>query len=221
MRRQNLLAIPLLAKGNDMFIHHDHKCVFVHITKTAGISITSVFFPPGKRPKPPHHEAPKQLIKEHPELWNNYFSFAFVRNPWDRLISAFFYRRRVAYKDTQDNKPISPIEQVILEYDGDFETFIINVDKILLSRALHFRPQLSWILGDDKKPFGIDFIGRFENLQEDFNYVCEQIKMPSTELPKLWTSEHKYYIEHYNNITKDIIAHIYKEDIEYFNYKFE
>ena len=66
----------------------------------------------------------------------------------------------------------------------------------------------------------IDFVGRFENIQKDFNTICGKINIPQMELPKANPSNHSYYKDYYNKHTIDLIANAYKEDIDIFNYEF-
>ena len=66
----------------------------------------------------------------------------------------------------------------------------------------------------------LDFIGRFENLENDYKYICQKIGL-TTKLPHVRASKHKHYTEYYDDETREIIADRYAKDIEYFGYKFE
>ena len=69
----------------------------------------------------------------------------------------------------------------------------------------------------------VDFVGRFENLKKDWEYVAEKINVEK-ELPHLRKSigkNKKHYSEYYDEKSKNIIQKLYKHDIKYFKYKFQ
>ena len=67
----------------------------------------------------------------------------------------------------------------------------------------------------------VDYIGRFENLHNDFKTVCKTIGLPNMKLRHLNRTHHKHYSKYYDEQTKQIVTQIYKKDIEAFDYKFE
>ena len=199
-------------------ISHTHKCIFVHIPKTGGTSVLHSMprklkpFPHGwdrKFKKYRQHFTMSELLKHgyiNSEQFSLYFKFAFVRNPWDRFLSEFAYRKRLHGKS----------------FPCGFKEFLINGQGDTQRRAAikqHIRPQCEFVC-DESENWLVDFIGRFENFQEDFKLACDKIGLHTQELPRKNKSEHKHYTEYYNDETRQIVAEKYAKDIEYFGYEF-
>jgi len=188
-------------------ISHKHKFIFVHIPKVAGFSITSRLGVPVVG-----HRTLSSILKNNTGCIG-YLKLAFVRNPWDRTVSAFHYMRKGGcgehnqddYRDFKKyfNEPKS------------FEEFIkSNTFNAVVDNQQHFKAMTYYLDGN------LDFIGRFENLQEDFDIVCDKIGIPQQKLPHKNKSKHKHYTEYYDDETREIVAEKYAKDIEYFGYKF-
>lgn len=180
-------------------INHELKFIFIHIPKTGGNSIKKLLGIQGHE-----HKKFSLCSKGYPD----YFSFAFTRNPWDRLVSSFFYLEQGGMgKRDQKNYDhyINGLSftQFVLKYQND----IIGIN--------HFREQYFYLDGN------LSFIGKFENIQEDFDIICDKIGIPQQQLPHKNTTKHKHYTEYYDEETKQIVAEKYAKDIEYFGYKFE
>jgi hypothetical protein len=93
-----------------------------------------------------------------------------------------------------------------------FEQFINNP----VGRKL--QNQLDWITINGE--IEVDFIGRHEYLQEDFNVVCDYLSFEPITLPVYNKTDHEHYSTYYNEDTKAIVAELFAKDIEYFGYKF-
>lgn len=187
-------------------ISHKHKCIFVHIIKTGGESIERSF-----RGNKQHRFAKTYKKQIGDKKWNNYFTFTFVRNPWDKMVSQYFYIK----KHIKEKYKLT-FREFILEFKSCSESEYINGKGI----PVKFNPiQLPWILDDDGNCL-VDYIGRFENLQQDFHIICDKIGIPRRQLPHLNKTNHKHYTEYYDDETRQIVAEKYAKDIEYFGYEF-
>lgn len=164
------------------------------------------------------------------QFYGNAFKFTFVRNPWDRIVSLYRSylndstllsnlagRRRA--KGTSHRFESRYTLDSSAEGFRDFIDYLstINIVKIGLYNRKewsHFNSQLAWIPND------IDFVGKFENLENDFNFVCDQIGHPLIELPHKNKTEGVPYRELYDKDSRNIIHKMYKDEIERFGYEF-
>ena len=137
------------------------------------------------------------------QVWNNYFKFTFVRNPWDRYISfcSFIHRENPKFQKTP-------------------ELFLRRmIDKPEIRQRILFRPQVELICDNNNIPL-VDFIGKYENLQEDYDKICKKIGVSSQVLEQLNASNHKPFREYYNDSLFQKVNEFYNLDISTFNYTF-
>lgn len=229
-----------------------YQAIFIHVPKVAGQSIEHFFLDklnitkkdalplligpnPNSNQGPPKlaHLTALELLKyKHisPENFNTYFKFAFVRNPWSRAVSF--------YKFLGFQSFIS-FEKFVLEY---LSAKNWNDEK----RYWFVRPQAEFVV-DEESAILVDFIGKIENINEDFNFVLKRLNFEPAKLPyinKFKNSYHKKfhtlkkhpelifkqiisqanhfknYKDYYNSTTKKIVGTIYSQDIDLFKYSF-
>jgi hypothetical protein len=239
-----------------MIISHKHKFVYVHIPKTGGTSIKDALAPYGQRftfhegYKIPNLRRPgaSSTSVYHPTAseirdyflkmgwdWDAYFKFSFIRNPWDQLVSAYYYRDAYLSENSRYSKKVKWLFDIMSacrfvsksnpRVEKIYNKFLTikkrhpKFESILKNTPLTNIAATLWCLDTDDSTM-LDFIGRFENLQEDFNTVCNKIGISRQELPHNNKSKHKHYTEYYTDETRDIVAEKLAMDIEYFGYKF-
>ncbi len=130
------------------------------------------------------------------------FMFTFVRNPWDRVVSAFHWLQQ--YRGQYGGRTFQQFVKMDLKPAGtDIEG--------------HFRPQAPTFLCDGE-PIPNMFVGRFERLREDWAFVADKLKVQKT-LPHLTKSRHKPYADCYDDECARIVGSLYAEEIEALGYK--
>lgn len=142
------------------------------------------------------------------EKYNNYHKVSFVRNPWDRTVSQYFFYKYKLNKRHYENKKMKTYK--------NFKTFVLK--GIEMGR----RPwlQQSFFICDKAGDILVNDVYKYENLQEGFNELCNKFYFPKWRLPHKNKTNHKHYTEYYDEETKQIVAEKYAQDIEYFEYKF-
>ncbi len=209
----NRLREGISDEGYSLKPFDDFQCIFIHIPKCAGQSVRNTLF---DNLQPGHINAYSYQYIFPRSIYNRYFKFTFVRNPWDRLVSAYFFMKSGGAHKKDQNWT----DQNLAMYP-DFSTFVL--EGLQLSRIQawpHFRPQVDFLRGQNGK-IELDFIGRFENLQEDFNHVRDHLGQRGELLFINQTKTiREHYQTYYSDELREIAADVYKEDIEAFDYRF-
>jgi chondroitin 4-sulfotransferase 11 len=202
-------------------ISHDYRCIFTHVPKTAGKSVRALFgLPEFERDYKPNGEN-IELAFGHRRLceldskpyFTDYFKFATVRNPFDRIVSAYFYLDNGGC-NSEDEKFRA---EHLARYNHCFSAFVEDLP--ILIAAPHFQPQVHWICNDEGRLL-VDFLGRYENLRADMHVVGKAIGLSFNMLPVINASKHAPYRDYYDQRTKRRVEQLYGNDIEIFSYRF-
>ena len=205
-----------------MIVSHKHKFIFFAVPKTATHAVREalrahlgpddweqqMLFGKDVSPIPQiaalrHGHISVQQIKPFigPDAWDDYFKFAFVRNPYDRYISTFFFLTRDQQLQGQDESAL--LKQAIQ-------------NPRFTSRLL-VEPQSKMLLNPDGS-LGIDFLAKYETIQEDFDRICERIGIPSKVLIEKNASEHKTSDSYYDGELRRLVSDFYQPDFDLLGY---
>lgn len=226
-------------------ICRDYNCLYVHIPKTAGQSVEQFFMdllgldwehdrealllqsnddPARGTEKLAHLSASEYVDCGYlpQQEFSAYFKFSFVRNPWSRILSEYRYRNyfhHLSFRDFVLNKLPRP------GWDDQYR---------------HVMPQYD-MLHDRQGNLLVDFVGRFETLQQDFDKVCERLGIVDSRLPHRNRSDKKSrdlkrkirnflfmngenrfqnMAEFYDDETREAVTEYYRQDIDTFGYEF-
>jgi hypothetical protein len=192
-----------------------NKVIFIHIPKAAGTSILSAL---AKNKKIRRDHAPWYVYNNY-NRWKfeHYFKFAFVRNPYDRAVSTY------EYLANGGNKTDDMFFKEYFEKHGiDFEKFVLEyLDCNRLQEHILFKPQYLFIY-DFQGNLKVDFVGRFESIDEDFEKLAEKIPLLQ-QLPKLNISKKRasYKTYYKNPVVVKKIQELYGKDFELLGYSKE
>ena len=151
------------------------------------------------------------------EDWDKYFRFAFVRNPWERLVSWYSMV-------TKFRKSGNELWQYVRENSSNFEEFIHNcTDEVEIRDGVYYSfayNQLDYVTDEDGDLL-VDFIGRLENFDDDVRRVFDRVGVEIELVPHRNRSKHTHYSAFYTPETEEIVRQRFERDIEYFGYEFE
>jgi len=201
-------------------ISADRRWLFVHIQKTGGDAVRTAL---GLKTDDPHkHLLASELRALYGDAyWRQCFKFTFVRNPWDRLVS--WWSKIDASRGAHSNgTALNRFQSFVLQRATTFEGFLMNCDEEIVDedgRKWIYRNQLDY-LTDSTGELLVDFVGRFETLQQDFASVTQQLFRDPIQLPYVNQSKHHRYPEYYTPALAQMVARRYRRDIEAFGYVF-
>ncbi|MDO6760238.1 sulfotransferase family 2 domain-containing protein [Tamlana sp. 2_MG-2023] len=213
-------------------ISHKHKCIFIHIPKTAGSSINK-YLTEGKsfdwripnyeylygwcpeRQIHMQHATAKQMLELElvtQQQWDEYYKFTFVRNPWDRAYSDYLW----VMKDTGTK--------------GSFEDFLLKKGgfSVVLSdktkkefRGDHLLKQTEFFDTNKNQQFSVNKVGRFENLKEDLSEIKEilGIKNDKKYFEKKNSNKMAFY-DFYQINQINLVKRQYQKDIDLLEYNY-
>jgi len=98
-------------------------------------------------------------------------------------------------------------------------TYGEDKDPFYYNNPRSFQPQVDW-LKDDEDRIEIDFVGKFESLNKDFEHIKHSIGLTDASLPHLNASTRAKYQSYYNDETREIVANWFREDVAVFEYEF-
>ncbi|HGG0540966.1 TPA: sulfotransferase family protein [Campylobacter jejuni] len=195
--------------------HDKYKCIFIHVPKVAGSSIERVIYQTNKWLV--GHVKASDYTKFDKDKFDSYFSFGFVRNPYDRVVSAYHYLKN-------DSPDPCDIKWGRLHINNlTFEEFILSLQdeefkEEILSKN-HFSFQYKYLC-DKNMNILVNFIGKFEKLDNDFKKILNILRRKDS-LVHINKSKHLNYRDYYNSQTYKIIREIYRDDFEIFDYDLE
>lgn len=248
-----------------MIISHRHRFIFLKPRKVAGTSVEVAlaqhcgdgdivtpitdFDPkwdqdqyahPGKVwPGYGRHATLERVRKKIGQpLWDDYFKFTIIRNPWDLVVSQYFWATR---KDEgQDHKDgirtsLKRFWTRPAKVRNNFRTLGMNVTRAFLkmevvtfelfvARMLRYYEPNDPFYFDSSGAMQLDFLIRYEDLENDFGSVCERIGLPPTPLPSLKTKSRptrQHYSTYYDGRTRELVAKMYHRHLEHFGYRFD
>jgi hypothetical protein len=207
-----------------------NELIFIHVAKAAGTSIWKNL----GMTKDDRGIFTILQLKDmiDTDKFNSYKKFTVVRNPWDRIVSLYEYRKKeghekyiygdndYTFKEWLMNPNIKGLEneQILFTpdfYKNHFEK--LGMDWYRIHK--HWLPQLNMISSKDDEIL-VDIILEFENLENDWNELSMFIGKKLKPLEKHNITKKKNYRDYYDEETKDYISKLYVKDIEAFNYEY-
>jgi hypothetical protein len=139
------------------------------------------------------------------------FKFSFVRNPYDWVVSTFFYLAKIGRFPAPRNGRMGP---------EDFARVIKYLRSPVGRRHMDVPIRTQFDFLADGGQMLTDYLGRFEALPDSWFRVCDRLDLPRTPLPRLNVSTDRSYREHYSDETRGMVGCLWARDIEAFSYDF-
>ncbi|MGH2760705.1 MAG: sulfotransferase family protein [Actinomycetota bacterium] len=221
--RRRVLSMKRFSAQTTIFHLPDHGLVYVKTPKVATGSVVAALtsFAAGE------HAVDEQRAIEQvaaataryqrgafaPEirrLAKTAFTFSFVRNPLDRLLSAYTHQKRLRQVESK-----TIFVQHGIAFDATFPEFVESIAELPDDSCnVHVRSQHKFVCDADG-PL-VEYMGRFERLEDDWSVLQSRFGLPG--LPIRHASDHRPYTESYTPALARLAADRYRRDIELFGY---
>ncbi len=213
-------CLPAMGCDNP-FISERHEFIYYSIPKTGCTTVKSLMLAAENHPVPDSDEDVHLQAQRHYQAWrqapqlDGYFKFAFVRNPWSRLVSCYC-NKVVGQRDFF--AAYYPYVGFMSMSFADFVRFVCRVPDDLCEP--HFKPQSCFFDAGQ-----VDFVGRFERFSDDLAQVIERIGLDQSFLKwcdtvRMKSEGGRHYTEFYDDRTRKLVAGKYQDDIEQFDYRY-
>ncbi|PMH28220.1 hypothetical protein BCU71_06520 [Vibrio lentus] len=179
----------------------ENDVIYIHIPKAGGQSISYALFGDTH----PGHTKLTEFQRKSSEKYERFYKFTFVRCPYSRLQSAYYYLK---YNSTYSTD--REFYDDNLSKFKDFKDFVINGLKMKeVISWVHFVPQYKFLVNENDE-VDMDFIGKFENINDDFEIISEKLGVKS-ELLKRNISKNKKKLE-FDEEMISIVNDVYSRD---------
>ncbi|MEP2784234.1 MAG: sulfotransferase family 2 domain-containing protein [Pseudoruegeria sp.] len=221
-----------------MIISTQYKFIFVHIPKTAGMSVTDAFGKYGRPqersllrslsrrlpfkevPAKAHfrvHEAVNKMIdKMGRPAFDSFHSFSVIRNPYDHAVSHYEYMKQFRIKATAEKVAQMSFEQYLtyrIKPPAGKDTIFARM------------PGQMYYLADNKGEVAVNRLVRFEALNDELYQLADDLKLPDFSLRHVnktkSKTDKKPFQSYYSAETAEMVRHIYSEDFAKLGYSEE
>ena len=212
--------------------NHEPSFIFVHINKCGGSSIHRALRHVDAE-RTGHRTFKNILYTSKIDNPEDFFKFSFIRNPWSKMVSFYNYHDKRRGWDFcgwpwDKNNPPEFNDFIKLIYEESFPWRAVwQHDRFKSSHKqtipLRVSNSYDWLV-DKSGKFSMDFVGRVENMSEDYMFVCKKLGLPQTRPPHINKSSRekpKHYAEYYDDEARELVAFNFSKDIEHFGYTFE
>jgi hypothetical protein len=197
-----------------MVVCNEKKCIFIHIPKTGGTSIeqfikdnnkNTLLFIGVRNNRSMQHLTAYELKMLVPNIYKKYYKFSIVRNPYDKLLSEYYWNPS-AYKNGTSKKDFLKKVTEIIKTKNYFENIYND----------HFIPQYNFVFNKNKNRLLVNQLFKYEDLEWVGNYLKKKLKI-SRNFPYL--NKNNIEKENWNEEEKEIIYNLYKNDFLFFGYE--
>jgi hypothetical protein len=212
-----------------MLISREKKFLFIHIQKTGGSSLRRVLrdaIPDLSAILGTHDSAFQARQFLGAAEYDRYFTAAFVRNPWDRLVSWYTMIVQAQARMPSWRKLLKLDGGILWQYvranSNSFEEFIRRCTEEIEDRdgrKSFARNQVEY-LTDHQGRYIVDFVGCYENLHLDSQRLFARLGIEGVMLPHVNASSHRHYSAYYSDDLAEVVRQRYVRDIEAFGYEF-